>query len=258
MSFENILLAVEDGIATITLNRPKALNALNGAMLGELDRALAELPAEARVVVLTGAGEKAFVAGADISEMAAMSPEQARRFAERGQAVLARLQAQGRPTLAVVNGYALGGGCELALACDLIVASSKARFGQPEVNLGVIPGFGGTQRLVRRVGLGPARRLVLLGDAISAEEALGLGLADFVFPPEELQGKARELAARLARGPAVALARARAALDVASDTSLGDGLRFEAQSFALCFASDDQKEGMRAFLDKRPAAFKEN
>jgi enoyl-CoA hydratase len=260
VSYENILVAVEDGVATITLNRPRALNALNAATLTELDQALDSLTrgeprTQVRALILTGAGEKSFVAGADITEMAQLSVDEARRMVARGQEVLNRLERLDCPTVAAVNGFALGGGCELCMACDLIVASSKARFGQPEINLGVIPGFGGTQRLVRRVGLGRARRLVLFGDMVSAEEALAMGLCDQVFPPEELLPRARELALRLARGPRVALAAAKAALNAAPSLALHEGLLLEGQSFALCFGSDDQKEGMKAFLEKRPAQF---
>jgi enoyl-CoA hydratase len=255
VSYENLLVSVEEGIATITINRPKALNALNQATLTELDTALGSLGDEVRVVVLAGAGEKAFVAGADITELAGMNVDQALRMARRGQRILERLEAGGRVTIAMVQGFALGGGCEIAMACDFICASQKARFGQPEINLGVIPGFGGTQRLVRRVGIGPARKLVLLGDMIGADEAHAIGLCDFVFAPEELAGKTRELALRLAKGPRVAQAAAKAALDAATESSLKEGLHFEAQGFALCFDSQDQKEGMKAFLEKRAAAF---
>jgi enoyl-CoA hydratase len=187
--------------------------------------------------------------------MAGMTTDQALQMARSGQAVLSRLEARGRICIAMVQGFALGGGCELAMACDLICASQKARFGQPEINLGVIPGFGGTQRLVRRVGIGRARKMVLFGDMVGADEALAMGLCDYVFGPEELAARTRELALRLAKGPRVAQAAAKAALDAAESTSLSEGLVFEATGFALCFGSEDQKEGMKAFLEKRPARF---
>jgi enoyl-CoA hydratase len=256
MSYENILWGVDDGVATLTFNRPKALNALNSAALAEVDRALDEVRAAgARVLVVTGAGEKAFVAGADIAEMAEMTAEQALRFAERGQALLARLEALPVPVIAAVNGFALGGGCELALACDLVFASEKARFGQPEVNLGVIPGFGGTQRLVRRVGVGRARWLCLSGEMIGAQEAHRIGLCEEVVAPEALLERVKAVAQKLAKGAPIALGEVKRAVNVATDTALADGLALEARAFALLFGTLDQKEGMRAFLEKRTAAF---
>jgi enoyl-CoA hydratase len=241
-----------DGVHVLTLDRPKALNALNGELLADLGVALAGL-AQARAVVLTGAGEKAFVAGADIAEMRALDAMSATRFALAGQAVLERLEALACPTIAAVNGFALGGGCELAMACDLVLAAPNAVFGQPEVKLGVIPGFGGTQRLVRRVGSMRARELVLSGRNVKAEEAVSLGLALRVADPvlDAALALGRQIAAN---GPVAVRLAKRAVLDT-DGLDLRAGLLHEAQLFGLCFATADQREGMAAFLEKRPAAF---
>lgn len=251
-----VIVTREEGLALVTLNRPEALNALNRAVLGELEAVFRTLEAEPdlRVVVLTGAG-KAFVAGADIKEMADFGPEEARAFARAGQVVFDRIAAFPRPVIAAVNGFALGGGCELALACDLRIASARAKAGQPEVSLGVTPGFGGTQRLARLVGPARAKRLLFTGEVIDADEALRLGLFDEVVSPEALLPRCRELAALIAaKGPA-AVAACKAAVDRGLETTLAEGLAVEAEAFARCFATADQKEGMAAFIDKRPARF---
>ncbi len=251
-----VIVTREEGLALVTLNRPEALNALNRAVLGELEAVFRALEAEPdlRVVVLTGAG-KAFVAGADIKEMADFGPEEAHAFARAGQAVLDRIADFPRPVIAAVNGFALGGGCELALACDLRIASARAKAGQPEVNLGVTPGFGGTQRLARLVGPARAKRLLFTGEVIDADEALRLGLFDEVVSPEALLPRCRELAALIAaKGPG-AVAACKAAVDRGLGMTLPEGLTVEAQAFARCFATADQKEGMAAFIDKRPACF---
>lgn len=252
-----ILLARHDAVAVLTVNRPKALNALNAAVLARLAERLAELEADrsVRAVVLTGSGDRAFVAGADIAEMQPMDPDAASAFAERGAAVLATIAAMPQAVIAAVNGFALGGGCELALACDIVLASTKAKFGLPEVTLGVIPGFGGTQRLTRQIGRHAAKRWTLSGDVFTAEEALRYGVVQELHAPEELLDKAVALAARIAsRGP-LAVAAAKQVIDRGADEPLADAIRREGQAFGACFATTDQKEGMAAFLAKRPAAF---
>jgi enoyl-CoA hydratase len=258
MSYENLLFQVEDGIAVLTMNRPKALNALNTRTLAELD---ALLQAEARdpavrALVLTGAGDKAFVAGADISEMSGMTPAQARAFAELGQRAYARLEALPVPTIAAVNGFALGGGGELALACDLVYASERARFGQPEVNLGLLPSWGGTQRLARRVGAMRALEIVLTGEMYDAARAKEMGLCLEVLAPDALLSHARAKAKVIAsRGP-LAVAAAKRVLRAGADAGLAQGLALEAEAFGLVFASEDMREGTKAFLEKRPPRFK--
>ncbi len=255
MSYANI--RVEAGaIATVTIDRPKVLNALDRATVAELRAAVAELAGGGtRVMVLTGGGEKAFVAGADISAMANMSMEEARAFAGEGHALGEALEGAPFVTIAAVNGFALGGGCELALACDFIHASTRAKFGQPEVKLGVIPGFGGTQRLSRRVGVGLARELVVTGDVISAEEAVRIGLANSAVAPEELLPKCRGIAERIARNGPLAVQAARRAIRLGEGTDLVTANAIERELFAAGFGTADQKEGMRAFLDKREAKF---
>ena len=255
--YENIRYEVDGFIATITVNRPSALNALNRQMLNEIGWALRDADGDARIrcVILTGAGDKAFVAGADIAEMAEQGATEARSFAAAGRAVGDVLEGMGKPVLAAVNGFALGGGCELALACDFIYAADKAKFGQPEVNLGVIPGFGGTQRLPRRVGLGRATELVLTGDLIGAEEALRIGLVNRVVPAAELMAEARKTAEKIAQKGPLAIAYARRAVRKSMELNLPAGNDYEAELFALLFATQDQKEGMHAFLEKRPAKF---
>jgi enoyl-CoA hydratase len=257
MDFANVQWRVEEGVGVVTVNRPKALNALDPATIGELSQAfdLARDPS-VRALVLTGAGEKAFVAGADIARMSTMTPLEARAFAAAGHATLAKLEALPIPTLAAVNGFALGGGCELAMACDLIYASEKARFGQPEVNLGIIPGFGGTQRLVRRVGLMRAKEIVFSGEMVDAAKAKAIGLALDVLPAETLVPHAIAQARTIAsRGP-VAVAAAKRVMEQGAGVDLATGCALEVQAFALLFASDDAREGMRAFVEKRPAQFK--
>jgi enoyl-CoA hydratase len=258
MSFETIRYEVQGGVATVTIDRPTALNALNAQVLGELDLALQGFEADpsARVLVLTGGGNKAFVAGADIKEMAAMGPEEALAFSRRGHEVARRLAESRKTTIAAVGGFALGGGCEMALACDMIFCSENAKFGQPEVRLGVIPGFGGTQRLARAVGAVRAKFLVLTGETVGAEEARAMGLVVRVFPRDELLARVTELAGTIASkcGPE-AVAVAKATIDEGLAGSLSTGLDLEAERFAALFAGDEQKEGMAAFIEKRPARF---
>jgi enoyl-CoA hydratase len=256
-SYENVRFAVEGFVATITIAREKALNALNWQTLNEIAWALREADGDerVRVVIVTGAGEKAFVAGADISEMQGKTPDEARAFALAGRTVGDTIDAMKKPVIAAVNGFALGGGCELALACDFIYASDKARFGQPEVNLGVIPGFGGTQRLARRVGMARAMELVLTADMIGAEEALRIGLVNRVLPADQLLPEVRKTAEKIASKGPLAISYARRAVRRTQETFLSTGNDLEAELFALCFATQDQKEGMKAFLEKRPAKF---
>lgn len=254
---ELVLLEKDGPVATLTVNRPDKLNALDASVIAALHRRVEELAAsgDVRCAILTGAGEKAFVAGADIAAMKGMSPGEARAFAQQGHALGAAMEALPIPLVAAVNGFALGGGCELALACDFIHASEKARFGQPEVKLGVIPGFGGTQRLARRVGIARARELVYSGAMISAADALAMGLVNAVHPPAELLPKVRALAATIAEMGPFAIAQAKRVLCEGEERPLAEANAIEVEGFARCFTTDDQKEGMAAFLEKRPAAF---
>ncbi len=252
-----ILREREGAVVVLTLNRPDKLNALNAELLGELEAALVETSRDAGVscAILTGAGEKAFAAGADIGAMAEMSTDEARAFSERGHRIGALMENAPFPIIGAVNGFALGGGCELALACDFLYASDKAKLGQPEVNLGVIPGFGGTQRLARRVGIGRARELCYTGDAIGAEEALRIGLVNAVVPHAELMTKARETAAKIASKGRLAIAQCKRVLYTGSDVPLAVANALETQAFAVLFGTNDRREGMKAFLEKRKAAF---
>ena len=249
----------EDGVAVVTVDRPEALNALNSETIAQLQAAVDELSADeaVRVVVLTGAGGAAFVAGADIAEMSALSAEQARQFSLRGQALMSAIEAASQPWVAAVNGYALGGGCELALACDLRLAAESAKFGQPEVGLAITPGFGGTQRLSRNVGAGWAKYMVLSGRHIRADEALRIGLVQGVYAKDELWPQAMKLARELADKSALAMRHCKAAVEAAGATDVATGQRMERHLFALCFAGDDQTEAMAAFLEKRAPRFRE-
>jgi len=253
-----VQVARADGIVTLTLDRPQALNALDPATLAALGDALRAVAADAaaRVVVLTGAGEKAFSAGADIAAMGGMAPGDGHAFARLGHAVTAQMEALPVPVIAAVNGLALGGGLELALACDLVVASERAKLGQPEIDLGIIPGFGGTQRLVRRVGLAKARDLVYRGTPIAADEALRIGLVDRVVPPDRVRAEAQALAAELAAKAPLALRAAKRATAAAFEGDPAAGCRYEVEAFALTFATEDRAEGMAAFLAKRPPVWK--
>ncbi len=250
-TWETVRVAVEGAVATVTVHRPEKLNALNAQVLADLGAAFEALSASgaARAAVLTGAGDKAFVAGADIAAMATMTPEEAARFARAGHALGERIAALPFPVIAAVNGFALGGGTELALMCDLIYASDRAKFGQPEVGLGVIPGFGGTQRLARRVGVGKARELVLVGAVIDAAEALSMGLADRVFAHDALAAEARAAAEKIAKHAPLAVAHAKRVLHAGENVPLAVAKELEIQAFALCFATDDQKSGMKTFVE---------
>jgi len=256
-NYENILFGKENGIGIVTINRPKVLNALNAATILELDRLFDEIARDdsIHVVIVTGSGEKAFVAGADIAEMASMSAIEGRNWGKLAQAVFNKLENLPQPVIAAVNGFALGGGCELAMACDIRIASEKAKFGQPEVSLGITPGFAGTQRLPRLVGKGRAKELLFSGGMIDAAEAHRIGLANKVVTPEELIAAARDMAGIImSRGP-VAVRLCKAAVNEGLDMDLESGMAYEAEVFGLCFATADQKEGMSAFLGKRKANF---
>jgi enoyl-CoA hydratase len=257
MGRQFVQLAHEGPISTLTIARPEKLNALNPDVIREIAEAVREvrLSTSARCLVITGAGDKAFVAGADIAAMKDLDEEGALAFARAGHAALAAIEALHVPAIAAVNGFALGGGCELALACDFIYAASTAKFGQPEVKLGVIPGFGGTQRLARRVGVARARELVYTGAMIGADEALRIGLVNRVVPPGELMGVVGELARTIASMGPLALAEAKRVLLEGEGLPLPDANRLEVAAFARCFLTADQKEGMTAFVEKRAARF---
>jgi enoyl-CoA hydratase len=256
---ETLEISRQGGLAVVTVNREKALNALSSMVMAELVLAAAELEGDpiVRVVALTGAGAKAFVAGADISEMAQMTAEQAASFVKKGSLVGTSIERSKKPWIAAVNGFAFGGGCELALCCDFIYASDSAQFGQPEVKLGVIPGLGGTQRLARRVGVAKAKELCMTGDTIDAHEALRIGLADAVVPAAELMPKVIKLAERIAANGPHAVAEVKRLVHEGQSLALDEALAAEQAAFAECFATEDQKEGMAAFLAKprRAASF---
>lgn len=255
-----LLLEQSADIAVLTINRPEKLNALSAELIAELAQAFQGLSQKTqgtdavRAIVLTGAG-KAFVAGADIAAMSTMSCAEAKRFSDAGQALCALIESMPMPVIAAVNGFALGGGCELALACDFIYAADTAKFGQPEVNLAVIPGFGGTQRLTRRVGIAKARELIYTGDMLTAEQALAIGLANAVFPLADLLVKARETAAKIASKGPLAVASAKRVILRGETLDIQSACELEAQAFAGLFGSEDQRAGMRAFLEKGKAAF---
>jgi enoyl-CoA hydratase len=246
-----------DGVRTLTIHRPEKLNALNADVMAALDAALDEARNDrgVGVVIVTGSGEKAFIAGADIGELSKLTPLEGREHALRGQAVLAKLETLGKPVIAAVNGYALGGGCELALACTIRIASENARFGQPEVKLGILPGYGGSQRLARLVGKGRAMQLCLTAEQIDAAEAYRIGLVNRVVPAGQALAASREMAkAILANGP-VACRYVLEAIHRGLEMPLAEGLVLEATLFGLCAATEDTQEGMHAFLEKRPARF---
>lgn len=254
MHFENIQLEIRDGIAFVTLNRPKVLNALNAATLREMQSAIDLIREDTsiRAVILTGAGEKAFAAGADIQELAQVNAVEGRELALRGQAVFRAVETCGKPVIACVNGFALGGGCELVLACHLRIASENAKFGQPEVKLGLIPGYGGTQRLARLVGKGVALQMILTGEMISAAEALRVGLVNEVVAPDRLLERGEALARNLASMAPLAVRYCMEAVDGGYDVPLEQALTMEADLFGHCCGTADKTEGTAAFLGKRP------
>lgn len=254
----NVLCKIEGALAEVTINRPKALNALNSETLQELGQVIQELAGnkEVGVVIITGAGEKAFVAGADITQMKDMNAIEGREFGRLGQKVFSAIETMPQVVIAAVNGFALGGGCELAMACDIRLASKNAKFGQPEVTLGITPGFAGTQRLPRLVGRAIAKELIYTGDMIDAEEAYRIGLVNKVYEPEELMDKAREMAKRILSRGMIAVQLCKAAINNGMNMDTESAYNYEAEVFGLCFATEDQKEGMTAFVEKRKANFK--
>jgi enoyl-CoA hydratase len=254
-----VLVKIAEGIATVTINRPDSLNTLTRETLEALSGAVHELAENdaARVLVVTGNGSKAFSAGADIAMMANMGPISARELAARAHRIYRTIELCEKPVIAAVNGYALGGGCELAMSCDFRIASSNAKFGQPEINIGVIPGFGGTQRLSRLVGKGKALEMMLTGDLIDAQEALRIGLVNRVVTQEELAGEVRLLAGRIAAKGRYAVKLCKEAVNNGLEMGIEQGCALETELFGLCFATQDQKEGMDAFLEKRKAVFRD-
>jgi enoyl-CoA hydratase len=258
MGFDSLIVAMEEGIATITFNRPKVLNALNSSLLEELSTVLDGMAGDEniRVLVLTGSGDKAFVAGADIKELAGLSPLQAKQFAHKGQSIIGKIVSLPIPAIAAVNGYALGGGLEIALACDFIYASENAGLGLPETTLGLIPGFGGTQRLTRIIGPNQARELIYSGKIISAAEAHVMGLVNRIEAQDALMASVMKTARSMASKSRISLRAAKEAINSGLDTSLGIGLSIEQDAFAICMASQDAREGTRAFIEKRQPDFK--
>ena len=257
MAYENLLIERDEAVLIITINRPAVLNALNTQTLTELDAAIGDARADAtvRAVVLTGAGEKAFVAGADIKELAVQTPVTGREHARHGQAILDRIEQLGKPVIAAVNGFALGGGCELAMACTLRIAADTAKFGQPEINLGLIPGYAGSQRLPRLVGRGRALELLLTGAQVSAEDALRMGLVNRVVPAAQLMDEARALARTLASKAPVAARYILEAVAAGLEMPLAQAQDYEATLFGLIATTEDMREGTRAFIEKRKPAF---
>lgn len=258
MAYDNIIFEIEGDVAVIKINRPKALNAINPDVLNELTDALGKVRADSsiKVLVLTGEGDKAFIAGADISHMVDLDPLQARRFSNRGQDVTFLLEELPIPVIACVNGFALGGGTEFAMACDFIYASENAKFGQPEINLGIMPGFGGTQRLSRLVGKAMAKELCLTGVMIGAQEAKDIGLVNKIFPHEKLWEETMKTARVIASKGKVSTRAVKQCIDRGFDLDLHNGCYMEADNFGICMASPDGKEGMSAFLEKRKPEFK--
>lgn len=246
----------ENKVAVVTISRPEALNALNTQVIEELEQTvdMIEKNSDLSAMILTGEG-RSFVAGADIGEQYPLDLSQGRKWGQRGSAVMRRIEKLAIPTIAAVNGFALGGGCEIAMACDIILASEKAKFGQPEVGLGITPGFSGTQRLPRRVGAAMAKELIFSGRMISAVEAERIGLANHVYPADELMDKAMEMAESFAKNAQIAVRYSKACIDRGMETGIDEGIAMENELFAMCFATRDQKEGMKAFLEKRPASF---
>ena len=256
MDFKNLLIEKNDGICTVKINNPQTLNALNAEVLNELESAfdLIRDDNEVHVVVITGEG-KAFVAGADIAYMRDLDPSGAKKFSEDGSRVFRKIETLNKVVIAAVNGFALGGGCELAMACDMRIASPKAKFGQPEVGLGIIPGFSGTQRLARLIGMGRAKELIFTGSHIDAEEAYRIGLVNKVTEKENLMEETYKIADKIKSNSRVAIKYAKEAINRGTETDIETGIAFESNVFGLCFASEDQEEGMDAFIEKRHPKF---
>ena len=253
MQYRNLLVEIEEGIAVVTINRPKSLNSLNSETLAELNDCFKEIEAneDAKVLILTGSGEKSFVAGADISEMVNATAAEGRTMGLLAREAFKRLEDMEKPTIAAVNGYALGGGCEISMACDVTVASDNAKFGQPETGLGILPGFGGTQRLPRLVGKKRAKELIFTCDMIDADEAYRIGLANHVVPQGELIDYCKAMASRMIKNAPFSVALAKQAINIGLDVDIDAGLKLEANLFGLSFATQDKIEGMTAFLTKR-------
>jgi len=257
MEYKNLLFSVEDGIATIAFNRPKAMNAMNGETMEELYDAASACKKDnaVKALILTGAGEKAFVAGADIAQMQHMKPAEILSFMELGHETMRLIETMPKPSIAAVNGYALGGGTEITMACDMRFASEKAVFGQPEILLGIIPGWGGTQRLARLIGMGRAKELILSGEQINAQRAFDIGLVNRVYPPESLLEETKKFAKKVAALSGFAVKMAKHAINYGYDIAIDNANRLEMQCISQCFSTDDQKEGMAAFLEKRKPNF---
>ena len=257
MQEQKIIIQKENNVATITINEPKTLNALNSGILQELDATFDALAAdkEIRVIILTGA-DRSFVAGANIVEMAGLNYEEAKVFGAKGASVFRKIETCPQPVIAAVNGFALGGGCELALACDIRIASEKAKFGQPEVGLGITPGFSGTQRLARLIGFAKAKELIFTGKVITAAEALAIGLVNQVVAPESLMEEVQAMAAAIAKQAPIAVQKSKEAINNGWDMDIDKGIDYEVELFAQCFETEDQKNGMNAFLKKEKVEFK--
>ncbi len=255
MEYNFLKIEHNDGITVMKVSAPKSLNALNSTILKEMSDFIANLDAKTRVLIITGDGEKSFVAGADISEMAHLNEPQGFEFGRLGAQVFRRIETLPIPVIAAVNGFALGGGCELAMSCDIRIASSKAKFGQPEVGLGIIPGFSGTYRLPKLIGQGYAKEMIYTGKVIRADEALRIGLVNAVYEPEELMDKAMEMAQMMLKNAPVAIRLAKQSINEGYDLDADGAIGLENKLFGQCFATKDQKEGMDAFLNKRKADF---
>jgi len=257
MSYDTLSLVLKGNYSVLTIQRPKALNALNTKVLEELSDAMSafEQDSQNRVCIITGEGEKAFIAGADISEMVGKSPLEAQTFSRLGQEIFLKIENIEKPIIAAVNGFALGGGCELALACDMIFASENARFGQPEINLGVIPGFGGTQRLAKAIGMRRAKEWIYSGNPVDARRAYDIGLVNAIFSADKLLEEVEAFAGKLAQKPAFALKQAKKTVAQGVGLDINSGMILEREAFALTFASEDRQEGMSAFLEKRKPNF---
>ena len=257
MNYTKLIVDVKDKICTVKINNPEAMNALNSTVLSELDEAFTEIAAneDVSVVVITGEG-RAFVAGADISQMSTMNATEGKAFGVQGSAVFRKIENLDKPVIAAINGFALGGGCELAMACDIRIASNKAKIGQPETGLGITPGFSGTQRLPRIVGPGKAKEIIYTAKPITADEAYRIGLVNSVVEPEALMDAEYAMAKQIAKNAPIALKYSKEAIDKGMQTDIDSAISLENDLFALCFSTEDQKEGMKAFFEKRPAEWK--